>query len=276
MYRACRSGSALSVLLLLLVCVALLAGCGEPVATMEPTFLEATGSMALTSLVADLASAFHERNPMINLEVSGLGSEIGLEALQAGEADLAMISWLPDRSSANQRAVAIAHDGIAVIAHPTNPVEGLGLLQLQDLFSGRAYEWEAVGGLNSQGRVQPVSREAGSGTRAAFESLVMGDRQVTPMAVLVPSPQAVVEYVAGHPQAIGYVSVGFVKVGVKMLQVEGVLPSPESTGLGSYPLTRDLWLLVDERPSEATQRFLDFVLSPAGQQIVGQQFGRIK
>lgn len=276
MCRVCGSGSALSVLLLSLACVALLIGCGEPVATKQPTFLEATGSMAMTSFVADLASALHERNPTINLEVSGLGSQFGLESLDSGEVDLAMVSWLPARSNADRRAVAVARDGIALIVHPSNPVEGLGLLQLQDLFGGRAYEWQAVGGLASQGQVQPVSREAGSGTRAAFESLVMGDRQVTPLAVVAPSPHAVVEYVAGHPQAIGYVSMGSVQAGVKVLPVEGVLPSSKSAELGSYPLTRDLWLLTNDPPSEAVQSFLNFALSAAGQQIVGQQLGRIK
>ncbi|MFN2167901.1 MAG: substrate-binding domain-containing protein, partial [Anaerolineae bacterium] len=148
--------------------------------------------------------------------------------------------------------------------------------QLQDLFGGRAYEWVAVGGRVAQGSVQPVSREDGSGTRAAFEALVMGDQPVTPLAVVAPSPQAVVEYVAGHSQALGYVSMDQVTPGVKVLRIEGELPTPETASQGSYPLSHELWVVTVDPPPEAVRGFLDFVRGPAGQQIVGQSFGRIK
>ena len=129
----------------------------------------------MAPLVAELAAAYAERAPLVTIEVSGLGTAYGLEALRRGEADLALASWLPADLPASWRATPIARDGIAVIVHPDNPLDGLGLLQLQDLFSGRVYEWSAVGGRVAQGAVQPVSREDGSGTRAAFEALVMGD-----------------------------------------------------------------------------------------------------
>jgi phosphate transport system substrate-binding protein len=259
-----------------LLLAAVLAACGEPLATAEPVFLQATGSTAMSPLVSDLVTAFGEQSSPISLDVSGLGTQYGLEALGRGEADLALASWLPEDLGRGWRAVAIARDGIAVIVHPVNSVDGLGLLQLQDLFSGRKDGWEAVGGLRTQGVVQPVSREEGSGTRAAFETLVMDGRQVTPLAVVAPSSQAVVEYVASHPDAIGYVSMGYVSSRVKVLKIEGELPTPETAGRGSYPLTRELWLVTTDPPSEAVQRFLDFALSPAGQQIVGRRYGRIR
>jgi phosphate transport system substrate-binding protein len=223
---------------------------------------------------------------MTSLEVTGLGTQFGLEALRSDESDLALASWFfPDvvglspaglSVDPDWRATAIGRDGIAVIVHPTNPIQGLGLLQLRDLFSGRAYAWQAVGGRSGQGEVQPVSREEGSGTRAGFEVLVMEDLPVTPLAGVAPSSQAVVEHVAENPQAIGYVSMGLVSPDVKVLKIEGELPTPESAGQGSYPLTRELWLVAPENPSEAVQDFLDFVLSAAGQQIVGRRYGRIR
>lgn len=231
--------------------------------------------MAMAPLVEELAAAYGERQPLVALEVSGLGTAYGLEALRAGEVDMALASWLPGDLPANWRATTVARDGIAVVVHPDNPVDGLGLLQLQDLFGGRIYDWEAMGG-RAGGEVQPVSREEGSGTRAAFEAWVMGDRRVTPLAVVAPSPQAVVEYVAGHPGSIGYVSMSQVTPAVKVLKVEGELPTPESAGQGSYALSRELWLLTADPPAEAVQRFLDFALSPAGQQIVGRRYGRLK
>jgi phosphate transport system substrate-binding protein len=254
----------------------LLVACGEPVATAEPVYLRVSGSTAMAPLVADLATAFAEQQPAIHLEVTGLGTQYGLDAVQAGEADVALASWLPSDPDPRLRATAIARDGIAIIVHPGNPVDGVGLLQLQDLFRGRVYEWRAITASATVIQIQPVSREAGSGTRAAFEVLVMDGQPVTPRAVLVASSQAVVDYVAGHPQAIGYVSMGFVTPSVKVLKVEGELPSPETAGRASYALTRELWLVTAGAPPHGVQRFLDFVLSPAGQSIVERRFGRVK
>jgi phosphate transport system substrate-binding protein len=267
----------------------LLAACGEPVATPELVYLEVGGSMVMAPLVEELAVAFSEGAPTVSLEVTGLGTQFGLDALRAGEVDLALASWLPANGEANQdpglqpnpgwQTTAIARDGIAVVVHPDNPVEGLGLLQLQDLFGGRIHDWGPAGGAAGVG-VQPVSRERGSGTRAAFEALVMVDLGVTPLAVMAFTPQMVVEAVAAQPGAIGYVSMGQVTPEVKVLEIEGLAPTPENAGRGSYPITRELWLVAGDPASPATDRavrdFTRFVLSPAGQQIVGRRYGRVR
>jgi phosphate transport system substrate-binding protein len=254
----------------------LLLACGEPVATPEPVFLKAAGSSAMSPLATELADAFHEQAPLVSLEVAGLGTRFGLDALYAGETDIALASWLPADLNPDWRATAIARDGIAIVVHPSNRIDGLGFLQLQDLYSGRIHEWSAAGGRASQGSVEPVSREEGSGTRVAFEALVMGDREVTPLAILALSSAAVIEYVAEHPDAIGYVSMGCLTPEVKVVKIEGVLPDPETAAQASYPLTRELWLVTADPPSEAVRDFIRFALSPAGQQIVGQKYGRIK
>jgi phosphate transport system substrate-binding protein len=262
--------------LCLLSLALLLAACGEPLATPEPVLLQASGSMSLAPLVADLAEAFHERSETVTIEVAGLGTQFGLQALRNGEAEIALAAYLPPDLEGSWRTTAVARDGIAVIVHPSNPIDGLGLLQLEDLFGGRAYEWLAVGGPASQGEVRPVSREGGSCMRAAFEALVMIDRPVTPMAVLVSSPDAVVEYVAEHPGAIGYVSMAEVTQAVKVLKVEGALPTPETASQGSYPLTHELWLVTADPPPEVVQAFVEFALRPAGQEIVGRRYGRVR
>jgi phosphate transport system substrate-binding protein len=276
MYVRRRASAAGVIGLLALLMAILVGGCGEPVATAEPVYFKAAGAMAMEPLVSELAQAFHESNPTIGLEVSGPGTHYGLQALDAGEVDLALVSWLPADLSPDWQAVAIGRDGIALLVHPGNPVDGLGLLQLQDLFGGWADHWTAVGGRADQGMVQPVSRELGSGTGTAFEALVMGDRRVTPLAVVAPSPQGVVDYVAGNTDAIGYASMSVVDGQVKALKVEGVLPTPESTSQGIYPLSRELWLVTARPPAKELQAFLDFVLSPAGQQIVGRRHGRVR
>jgi len=255
----------------------LLVGCGQPVVTTEPVYstIQAQGSTTLSPLVGELAIAFHEQAPLVSVTVDGAGTGYGLEALRAGEAGLAMASWLPADMDPSWQATPIARDGIAVIVHPDNPIRGAGLLQLQELFNGRAYGWESLGAPAMQGVVQPVSREDGSGTRAAFEALAMDGQSVTPRAVVVTSSQGVVDYVASHPAAIGYVSAGYLSPTVKALTVEREAPTSEAVKQGSYPLSRELWLVTLDPPPPAVQQFLDFVLSPAGQAIVARRYARI-
>jgi phosphate transport system substrate-binding protein len=256
--------------------MSLLVGCGEPLATPELVFLRAAGSTSMSPLMAELAEAFGQQHPLVSLDVLGLGTQYGLDALRAGEVDLALASWLPADLAPDWRATAIARDGISVIVHPDNPIDGLGLLQLQDLFGGRVYEWQAIGGTPGGESVQVVSREEGSGTRSAFEALVLQDLAMTPLAIVAPSSQAMVDYVASHPWAIGYVSMGRTTPEVKVLKIEGGLPTSQAVGEGSYALTRELWLVVSEPPPQAVEDFLRFVLGAAGQQIVGRRYGRIK
>ncbi|MGD9050091.1 MAG: phosphate ABC transporter substrate-binding protein [Anaerolineae bacterium] len=276
MGRKSRRRVTIAAALLWLLPAGLLVACGEPVATPEPVFLQAAGSTSMSPLVAELGEAYGEQHPLVSLDVRGPGTQFGLAALRAGEVDLALASWLPPDLDPDWRATAIARDGIAVIVHPDNPIDGLGLLQLQDLFSGRVYEWQAMGGTPAAGLVQVVSREEGSGTRSAFEALVLQDLDVTSLAVVAPSSRAVVENVAAHPLAIGYVSMGHVTPNVKVLKIEGGLPTSQTVAEGSYALTRELWLVAAGSPSQPVKDFLRFVLGAAGQQIVGRQYGRIK
>jgi phosphate transport system substrate-binding protein len=285
------AGGRRRVWLLLSLSALLLAACGEPLATPEPVFVQAAGSMDMAPLVVELAQAFRESSPLVTVEVEGLGTAFGLEALRSGQAEIALASWLPQSGEAggkgqrlepNWRATAIARDGLAIVVHPDNPLDGLGLLQLQDLFSGHVYEWTAVATvpgsdmLSQLGEIQPVSREEGSGAREAFEALVMEGQRVTPRAVLHLSPEAVVEYVAATPNAVGYVSMAYTQPNVKVLKIEGLLPTPETTARGAYPLSRELWLVAAEPVSKAAQDFVDFALGPAGQQIVGRRYGRVR
>lgn len=267
--RLCLLASALAA-------VVLLVGCGDPLTTPEPLHLRAVGSPAMVPMAIDLLETFAEDKQSVTFEVSGGGTSFGLNALESGEADLALVSWLPAELHNRWRATAIARDGLAVIVHPSNSVSGLGLLQLRDLFSGRTLEWEAVPRSGSRGPVVPISREEGSGTRAAFEVMVMEELSVTPRAVVAPSDSSVADYVSDHPLAIGYVAMSQVDPGVKVIRVEGELPKPQTAGPASYPLTRELWLVTGDPPAKRLQEFVSFALGPAGQQIVEKRFGPMR
>jgi phosphate transport system substrate-binding protein len=252
----------------------LLAGCGAARATPVPVYLKAAGSTTWLPLMHELAVAYHELQPLVTIEVSGGDSALGAALIAAGQVDIGMVSDAPAELPAGLRSTVVARDAIALIVHPTNPITSLTLIQARDVFAGRQTRWEAVGGVS--GAVQVVSREAGSGTRAAFERGVMGARRVTPNALVMPSSATVVEWVSGHPDAIGYVSMGYLDAAVKPLTVEGLAPTPENAATGAYPLTRELMLLTPSNPSPAVTAFLDYAVSAAGQTVVGRQYGRLR
>lgn len=199
---------------------------------------------------------------------------MGQWAVETGQADIGMVSWTPSDLNNEVRLIPIAQDAVAIILNAQNKVEGLSLRELRDIFSGRLLNWQEVAGLPMT--IQVVSREDGSGTRAVFETAVMADRAVTPTAIVMPSSQAVFDFVAQNPNAIGYVSLAFVGQGVYAAPIEGVAPSLENLDSGSYFLTRELSLITPEQSRPEITQFVEFVLSPAGQAIVREEWGSAK
>jgi phosphate transport system substrate-binding protein len=250
-----------------------LSGCGG-VEPQRAVYLRAAGSTAAMPLVEKLAKAYAQKQPNVTIEISGGGSRLGLEQARDGEVDIGLVSWLAEGQAGSLQATAIARDGLALVVNPANKLPGLTLLQARDLFSGRILAWEEIGGAG--GEIQVISREDGSGDRGAFETLVMGKRKVTLNAIVMPSSQAVVDYVAAHSNAIGYVSMGYADSSLRALAVEGLAPTPENVGRGEYSLTRDLVLLTGPDAPPEAQAFVKFALSPQGQTIVGQSYGRVR
>lgn len=261
-------------LLFVICCLIYVTACRATVEPPKQVYLKASGSTTMLPLLEELASAFHERQNLVTIDINGGGSALGSALAAAGQVDLGLTSWLPDGPAEGLQATVVARDGIALVVHPTNPITGLTLVQVHDLFSGRVVSWEEVGGRS--GWVQTVSREDGSGTRAAFEALVMQGDRVTPMALVMPNSQAVIDYVAGDPLAIGYVSMGYLDSQVHPVPVEGLLPTPENVSRGEYHLTRELVILSRPGAPPQVKAFLEFVLSPAGQAIVARRYGRVR
>ena len=257
-----------------LISLLFLVGCSKRVVEPpEPVHLKVAGSTSMQPLVKALAQAYTQRHQHVTITVEGQGSLVGIELVRQGQADIAMAAC-PKPEDPSLWSVPIALDGIAIVVHPQNRVEELTMLQLRDIFFGWVGDWKEVGG--QAGDITVVSREDGSGTRVVFEDLVMTGKRVTPMAVVMPSSQAVVEYVAEHPEAIGYVSMGYLSDQVKILRIEGVAPTPESVCSGDYHLFRPFFLITHGEPAGETRDFIDFALNPVGQSIVGREYGRVK
>jgi len=273
-----------SLVILSVILIALLAACGTAVTPPAPITLRIAGSTSMLPLLSDLTTAYAKEYPYIRFTIEGGDSHVGLERLERGKIDLAACSWLPAAEEGTPWpyiATPVAWDGIALIVHPDNPVRGLTLLQLRNIYAGWTLDWQEVGG--QPGDILVVSREDGSGTRAVFERQVMGEQPVTLTAIVMPSSSAVVEYVTRHTAAIGYVSMSYTDQRglqnplrpVKVLRIEGAYPTPETVRNGVYHLIRPLYLVTRGEPSGEVRTFIEFVLGPAGQAIVSQRYGRI-
>lgn len=226
------------------------------------------GSTSVQPLSEELASAFMEKHPDTRLEVSGGGSGAGVTAAQSNAADFGAVSReiKEDETGINEHVIAI--DGIAIIAHPDNPVSDIPLEDISKIFSGEIANWSEVGGDDNE--VVVVSREDGSGTRGAFTDIVLGDKELVASALIQNTTGGVAEAVSNDVNAIGYVSVGAMSDNVKGLAVDGVEPTGENIKAGDYKVSRPFNYVTnaDTELSELAQAFLDFVLSEEGQQVV--------
>ena len=233
-------------------------------------------------LLEELAAAYSAQNPHVTFDLQGGGSDVGLELLRAGQVDMATSSWTPSEEELNREGKAqerlkvtvIARDGLVLVVHPKNPVNELSVAQIRGIFSGHILDWREMGG--RVGDVLVISREDGSGDRRTFETLMMDKQPVTLGAIVMPGSRDVVEYVVGHPNAIGYVSVGEVTPQVKPLIIDGIEPTSQTIQDGSYHVWRLLVIITAEPPEVAVGDFLNFVTGPAGQEIIQERYNSIR
>lgn len=278
----------------------LLPGCeGASVATPPPVTLTIAGSTSMSPVLKALTDAYSRQHPNVVFDVRGGGSTLGEAAIRAGRYDIVASTLFPPDAEAGRPPqpgdealvrTPIGIDGLAMIVHPANAVTALSLAQLRDIFRGAVLNWQALG--SDAGEVVLVSREDGSGARDLFEARVMGEERVALTAAVMPTSQDVLDYVAGNPAAIGYVSRAYAtawipgeaatsdaplaEAPIKVLEVEGRLPTRAALAAQQYVLTQPLYLITRGAPTGRVRQFIDFVLSPAGQAIVAQYHAPIR
>lgn len=259
----------------LLAALLVLAGC-EAVAvnTPQPTVITIAGATAMRPVLRDLTAAFSQRRPDTLFDLRGGGSTLGQEQALTAAVSLGASTLLApeeDEPSDGLLRFPIGLDGIAVVVHPSNDLMGLSLVQLRDIYAGDVLNWMQLGGRDAE--ILLVSREEGSGSRINFEERVMGDVPVSLTAVVMPTGEDVVDYVSRHPEAIGYVSMAYTQNAdefVRVVPVENELPTVASVREQRYALLQPLYLVSATQPGGRVQQFIDFVLSPTGQQIVAR------
>ena len=224
------------------------------------------GSTSVQPFAEKLAEVYMHRHPGVRIDVQGGGSSAGIYAATQGAADLGASSRELLGEEKKLVEIAIAFDGIAVIVHPANSLTTITLAEIRRIFSGAVTNWSALG--LPPHAIHLITREEGSGTREAFEHLVMNKQEITPAALVQDSNGSVREIVAGDQHSIGYISAGLVDDRVKALAIDGVLPTRENIKTHAYKLTRRFLFVARAAPAGPCKEFVDFILGPDGQGIL--------
>ena len=228
------------------------------------------GSTSMEKLSNALAESFMAKYPGVTVTAEFTGSGAGVEAVAAGSVDIGNASRnLTEEEKAGGVAENIvAIDGIAVVTDPANTASGLTREQLSGIYTGEIRNWKDVGGADQA--IVVVGREAGSGTRGAFEELLEIEDQCA-YANELDSTGAVMAKVAATPGAIGYVSLDVIDDTVKTLSVDEVEPTVENIKGGSYLLSRPFVMATKgeiSEQNEAVQALFDYLASDEGKALI--------
>jgi phosphate transport system substrate-binding protein len=240
---------------------------GSPqTAAREKFTVNIAGSTSVMPFSEKLAEHFMLDHPTFAVNVQAGGSTAGVQACITHTVDIGMCSRDLKAEERVLTAIPICYDGIAIVVNPLNPVTSLSLAQVRSIFNGSVKNWSQLGWIDR--RIDAVSREEGSGTRGAFEELVMGTDTIDDATMVQDSNGSVREVVATDPYAIGYLSLGIVDERVVAVAIDNVKPSVETIKNKSYKIVRPFLYLTMGTPSEAAQLFIRYVLSEAGQSLL--------
>ena len=278
----------LTILLSLTMALSLLAGCGAKGETQQPAennntkteqpaetklsgAVSLNGSTSMEKVVGVLGEQFMADNSGVSVTYDATGSGAGIEAASNGSADIGLSSRaLKDEEAASGLVgTTVALDGIAVIVNAGSTVADLTVEQIAKIFTGEITDWSQLGG--DAGTISCIGREAGSGTRDGFESITK-TKDACKMDQELTSTGAVIEAVAGNPNAIGYASLSSVegKDTVKAVTVGGVECSEATVLDGSYAIQRPFVLVTKEGAalSAQAQAFFDFATSATASDLI--------
>ncbi|MCF7816699.1 MAG: phosphate ABC transporter substrate-binding protein [Kiritimatiellales bacterium] len=234
------------------------------------------GSTTVGPIAKAFAEYFMAANPNVNITVSESGSGNGAKSLVNNTCDVADMSRPMKESefkaAADKGIQPVAHvvalDGLAVVVHPSNPVQDLTVEQVRKIYLGEISNWKDIGGPDKA--IVVISRDTNSGTYETFEDRVLEKKKIREDCEYVGSNGAMRQRVQSTPAAIGYAGLGFVDKTVKALKVNGIYPSPETVQTGEYPIARPLFMYTNGYPQLGSPlyRFVTIHLTKDGQEMV--------
>lgn len=228
------------------------------------------GSTSMEKVMQVLIEAFKEQQPNVTVNYTGSGSGAGVTSAIDGTADLGLASRaLKSEEEKGAQANIVALDGVAIVVNPDNAVDDLTVDQIAQIFKGEITNWKDLGGADEE--IAVYGREAGSGTRGAFEELV-GVEDACKYLNEYSSTGDVIGNVASNPSAIGYASLSAVGDNVKAVKVNGVECSEATVQDGTYEIQRPFVMITKDgtQLSDAAQAFLDFAMSADAASLIAQ------
>lgn len=245
-------------------------GCGSNGGSEKITV---SGSTSVGPLMEVIAEDFQSKNEGISVEIQQLGSSAGIKNTIDGTSEIGMASrdLKEEEKSAGLTETEIAIDAIAIVTNKNNEVKDLTVQQIKDIYTGKITNWKEVGGEDAQ--IVLVSREEGSGTRDGFQDILgFESADLVKDAQICDGSGAVKSTIEGNKNAIGYISFGYVKDGIKSVKINGVEANDDNVLSGDYVISRP-FLLTNKKGnlSETAKSFVDFILSEEGQNIVSEE-----
>lgn len=245
------------------------------------------GSTSVQPYAELLAEEYERLYPEVKVDVTGGGSSTGISSARSGVAAIGMSSReLKDSEKTDLEEFKIATDGLALIINPKNPVADLSLEEIRKIYTGETKHWTQIAGFedwketvkSKETNIHVITREEGSGTRTAFQDFVMAGKQISSKAATSSSNGAIRYSVADDANAIGFISLGLVdqreakgQKPVKALSLNGVEATEENVENGSYGLSRPFLFVTKGGPEGLAKDFIEFVLSPAGKEILARE-----
>jgi phosphate transport system substrate-binding protein len=235
------------------------------------------GSTTVLPIAQAVLEAYMKDNKGVQISLSGGGSGEGIKALIDQSTDIADSSReikkeeieLAESKGVKPVAHVIAYDAIMPVVNPKNNVQGLSIDQLSQIYQGKITNWKEVGGADL--KIVVISRDSSSGTFDSWDNFVMKKARVAPTAQMLASNGAVVTAVSKNKYAIGYLGMGYVNSSVKGLKVNGVMASAQTALSRQYPMSRELYMYTNGQPKGEVAKFIAFIKSPKGQEIVKKE-----
>ncbi|GLT18748.1 phosphate ABC transporter substrate-binding protein [Vibrio zhanjiangensis] len=231
-----------------------------------------SGSTSVARVMDVLAENYHQSHPETYIAVQGIGSTAGITLLKKGVADIGMSSrYLTDsEQDETLTVIPLAYDGLAVVVNKSNPISDISREQLFDIYKGKITNWKTLGGYDQ--KIAVVTREASSGSRYSFESLlgltkVVNGQQVSSISSnnLVVNSNSMVKTIVSHnKQAIGFISTGSVDNSVKAIKFDGIEASNQTLATNKYGLSRPFLVLY--KSSDLDEQAKSFIEYLRGQQ----------